>query len=52
MHDRHHGRRTIWASLAMTQNPAAWSHLQHDFICIPPPAVEDRLPISGESVPG
>jgi len=32
MQNRHHGRRTTWAPLAMTQNPAAFPHLQHDFM--------------------
>lgn len=35
MQDRHHGRRTTWAFLAMTQNPAAFLHLQHACMDVP-----------------
>jgi hypothetical protein len=46
MQDRHQGRRTTRALLAMTQNPAAFLHLQHtcmdasppeDLACLPGP---------------
>jgi hypothetical protein len=50
MQDRHQGRRATRASLAITQNPATFLHLQHACMVHPP---EDWLPArSGESVPG
>ena len=51
MQDRHQGRRTTRASFAMTQNPAAFLHLQHACMDSSPPRT--WLPArSGESVPG
>jgi hypothetical protein len=51
MQDRHQGRRTTRASLTMTQNPAAFLHLQHACMDSSPPRT--WLPArSDESVPG
>src|SRR5215467_12293517 len=48
MQDKHHGRRTTWASLAITQKPAAPLHLQH--ACMIPSRSRNWLPASPASV--